>query len=851
MTSFVGGVLPVVKVPIDYGKQKEWITGFLRHCKGVVPALSMDADRTTDVLGAVSSMDVDGEENEEESVLDGMDSMDLDGRPRRRQAAAQAFKYMEQLQRITNREQKALVIDLKDLQDYLNRFTKGAGNEVARSIQANAAHYVELISECIDSILADMAPTHDISHKDDVLDVIIHQRQERNARQSQGQSMGPETMQSEQDQEQPDAGEQPFPPSLLRRYTVYLKPIFTAKEKPMAVRSIRADHIGSLVTLRGMVTRVSEVKPYLQVDAYACDECGAEAFQEISGRQYMPLTQCPGECRKNNVKGALFQQVRASKFVPFQEVKVQEMTDQVPVGHIPRTMTVHMSGPLTRSLNPGDVCDMSGIFLPTPYTGFKAIRAGLLTDTYLQAQHVRQLRKSYHALEGELTAEMAEEIRQLSQEGDVYDKLAASIAPEIYGHEDVKKCLLLLLVGGVTRDMPDGMHIRGDINVCLMGDPGVAKSQLLKYISKVAPRGVYTTGRGSSGVGLTAAVMRDPVTEEMVLEGGALVLADNGIACIDEFDKMEESDRTAIHEVMEQQTISISKAGISTTLNARTSILAAANPLYGRYNPRISPVDNINLPAALLSRFDILFLILDTPSREDDERLAQHVAYVHMHSAHPPLTFTPLEPHLMKHYIARARQYQPNVTKAVSEYLVGAYVKLRNQTKDDEERGQAYTYTSARTLLGILRMSQALARLRFSDQVEIGDVDEALRLLDVSKSSLIAKSRRDGAQDGSTNDFSSVTKIYRIIRDMAMTAGHEARDALHEARGTGQEQLAMQGQEEGAWLRDENAPGPLMMRDVRDRIIAAGWVEDQLQETLHEYEDLGVIQVAGNRLIFL
>lgn len=718
-------------------------------------------------------------------LLNYVDSDNPDGGP----------KYGAMLQAIANRTSTSLNLDLDDVLAY-----EGDKTLVA-NIEGNTERYVKLFCAAADSLLPD--PNIDLG-PGDITDVWLAHRQNRMRQQRE------ERIQQQGQAESGEGGS--LPSELTRRYQLHIIPRSAAK--PQKLRSIKASCVGQLVKLQGIVTRVTDVQPMVQVASYICSVCGYESFQTINDKVYTPLLDCPSDkCKANSEKGKLFAQTRGSKFLKYQELRLQEQPQEVPVGHIPRSMSIKCYGDLTRMCKPGDIITVAGIFLPSRHTGFRAIRAGLTADTYLHVMNLVPHKKSY--TDFTLTDELMEEVQEKAEEDDIFDNLAASIAPEIFGHEDIKKALILLLVGGVTRNLPGGMKIRGDINCLLMGDPGVAKSQLLKHIVKIAPRAVYTTGKGSSGVGLTAAVIRDPITNEMTLEGGALVLADMGICCIDEFDKMEEGDRTAIHEVMEQQTVSIAKAGITTTLNARTAILAAANPAYGRWKPNMSAEENLNLPTALLSRFDFLFIIRDKPDETNDENLARHICYVHRHNTHPPLNWEPFTSPFLRAYISHARRFEPYVPESLVDDITQLYVGLRKAGVEDpnvnpnSKYNNRKSFCTPRSLLSILRGAQAHARLHFRGVVEKADVEEAIRLLNVAK---------DAGEDDkyeASEDFQS--RIFKLLQR--------------------------------AW-KSSSGQGGLPRANLLSQVVRAGFSEQQFNDTLEEYESLNILIAKPNYVVF-
>ena len=489
------------------------------------------------------------------------------------------------------------------------------------------------------------------------------------------------------------------------------------------LRAIRSKHIGRLLHISGIMMRASIVKPLLVEAMFRCRICGGDIPQTQEDGRYTEPALCP-VCGK---KTAMRLIPELSHFIDWQKVRIQESPEELPPGQMPRSVDVILEGDIVDISRPGDFVKVTGLLETTPDFSRRGGRLATF-NVFIDANGVEITEKEYEQLE--ISEEDEKKIRELAEDQYVYERVCASIAPSIHGHEQIKESIALLLFGGVEKQLPDGTRLRGKSNILMIGDPGTGKSQILKFVSNLAARALYTTGKGTTAAGLTAAVIHDTETGAMTLEAGALVLADQGIACIDEFDKMDPNDRNAIHEAMEQHTVSIAKAGIIATLNARTSILAAANPTLGRYEPSNSVQQNIQLPFTILSRFDLMWIMVDTVEATKDRELAQFILGMHQRKKIPTGSATPpLPPEFLKKYIGYANRYViPQLTSEAAEVIENFYVDLRKTA----EGGAAPVPITARQLESLVRLAESRARMALRSKVSKEDAQNAVRLMEAS-----------------------------------------------------------------------------------------------------------------------
>jgi len=487
------------------------------------------------------------------------------------------------------------------------------------------------------------------------------------------------------------------------------------------LRTLGSKHVGKLVMVEGIIVRATPARPLVMQGAFRCKRCGTVTYVPQTG----PFLREPPACSDPACKrrGPFDFVQEESTFIDSQEIRIQERPEDLPPGQLPRWIDIRLLGSdLVDVARPGDHVSVVGIVravAPTlPRVG--KLRAFRL---HLDTNFIDVVSKEPETVL--ISPEEEKQILELAKDPWVHRKILRSIAPSIFGYEHIKEAIMYLLFGGVPKHLPD-ITIRGDMNALLVGDPGTAKSQLLQYVARVAPRGLYTSGRGTTAAGLTAAVLRERAGG-MTLEAGALVLADKGVAAIDEIDKMRPEDRVAIHEAMEQQTVSIAKGGIVATLNARTSILAAANPALGRYDPYRTVAENVPLPVTILSRFDLIFVLRDVPEKELDTKMSEHILDIHRTGATP--AEPPISPDLLRKYVSYAKNVKPVLTAEALERIKDFYLAMRSASEKTEETPIAIT---ARQLESLVRLAEARARIALRKEVLVEDAETAIAIMNRS-----------------------------------------------------------------------------------------------------------------------
>lgn len=561
--------------------------------------------------------------------------------------------------------------------------------------------------------------------------------------------------------------------------------ILYSNESKTSIRDLDSDHISKIVRVSGIIISASVLSSRATMVQLICRQC--KHTMKVKVKSGFGQVQLPPRCQgSHNFDDATTQEKcppdpyvivhDKSIFIDQQVMKLQESPDMVPVGEMPRHILLQADRYMTNQVVPGTRVSIIGIYLifQSKQKGNAGTTGGggggtvAIRNPYLKVLGIQT--DVDNGINGQgitFSEEEEEEFLKLSRLPNLYDVFANSIAPGIWGNQDIKKAITCLLMGGSKKLLPDGMRLRGDINVLLLGDPGTAKSQLLKFVEKVSPISVYTSGKGSSAAGLTASVQRDPQSRDFYLEGGAMVLADGGVVCIDEFDKMRDEDRVAIHEAMEQQTISIAKAGITTVLNSRTSVLAAANPIFGRYDELKSPGENIDFQTTILSRFDMIFIVKDDHNEARDVSIAQHVINVHTGGKNDQMKEGEIPIETMKRYIQYVKlKCAPRLSPEAAERLSSHFVTIRRrlQINEADMNERSSIPITVRQLEAIIRITELLAKLRLNPVATEEHVEEAIRLFTASTMDAVNQGVASGGLVGDNSLNAEIKKVEQELR---------------------------------------------------------------------------------------